>query len=703
MSKTRVYELAKELGLNTKKLIETLENDFKIEVKSHMSTLEEDVIETIKELYSDTGKKEAADKQKKIKKSGEDTVKKPNESYEIKKEQVPEEPKKEVRKDDEIKEITISYSDLKLDKLCEKMGKKQNDIIRDMFMKGKILRPGQSMSTEEAEVLALSYNFILNFIQEESVKESDSQNPEEILVERWKNTYLKKNEFKIRPPVVTVMGHVDHGKTTLLDAIRHTKVAEKEEGGITQSIGAYQTEYNGRKITFIDTPGHEAFTEMRARGAQATDIVVLIVAADDGVMPQTIEAYNHAKDANVPIIVAINKIDKPNANVELTKQQIVNKLNLIPEDWGGDTITVEISAKSGKGLEDLLEMILLVSEMQEINCYPKGNARGIIIESKLDKFLGPVATVIIKDGVLKQGDFFLAGSTHGKVRRMLDSNGKTIKKAPPSTPVQILGFEEVPSMHSVFYALDTLDEARNFSSINKEAFNKLNQKQSKKHMRLEDLMQLMEGDEKKKLNIIIKAGTFGEIEALKTSINKLKNDDVDIEVVHAGIGAVTTSDIMLATASNAVILGFRVKADSKTLQAADKEGIQVKRYDIIFNLIDEIKKALQGMLEPEEKEERIGSGEIKEVFKIKKIGAISGIQLNDGFVVKDGFVKIYRNSSLLTTVNIETLQHYKDQVKRVDAPKECGIKFENFSDISVGDELEFYRYIQVERTIEFKK
>ncbi|WP_318842100.1 translation initiation factor IF-2 [Oceanotoga sp. DSM 15011] len=696
MSKTRVYEMAKDIGMNTKDFIQLLKNEFNIKVKSHMSTLEDDTVEAILDLMEEENKKKIAKKEttKNLKKDSKSKEKNENNS----KKEV--EPPIKPEGENKIEEIIIAQDELKLDKLAQKMGKNQNDLIKAMFMQGIVLRPGQDLSPEMVEDIALNMNYLVT-IKEASKVSSD---PAQHIINKW-DEYYKYNskKLKIRPPVVTVMGHVDHGKTTLLDNIRGESVAESEAGGITQSIGAYQVEYNNKKITFIDTPGHEAFTEMRARGAQATDIVILIVAADDGVMPQTIEAYNHAKDAGVPIIVAINKVDKPNANVELTKQQMVAKLNLIPEDWGGDTITVEISAKSGKGIEDLLEMILLVSEVEEIKCKPNGNARAVIIDSKLDKFLGPIATVIVKDGVLKTGDFFIAGSTHGKVRRMLDDKGKTIKAAGPSTPVQLLGFDEVADMHSILYVVDTLDEARNISSIKKEMLNIQNQRISKKHVKLEDLMKMMEEDQKKVLNIVLKASTFGEIEALKNSISKLQNKDIDIEVIHAGIGSITNSDVMLASASDAVIMGFRVKADSKTIKEAEKEGIQIKKYDIIFNLIDDLKKALQGMLDPEEKEEITGSGKIKEVFKIKKVGNIAGVQILEGFVTRNGKVRIYRNGGLVNDVSIESLKHYKDEVKMVDAPKECGIKFENFDDISSGDELEFYRYVQIERQLDFNK
>jgi len=697
MPKIRVYELAKKLDYNSKDLVEILKNELDIDVKSHMSTLEQDTVEAIEDLLDPSkNKEEKAKKSEKSKKQEKSKKKKaaPKSEQQNKKE----EPVEKEEEKQSIGEINLTPSELTLDKIAKKLSVDQNDIIKKAFMEGKMLRPGQELSPTETEEIGLLYETVINFVEEEK-KEEELDNE---LVDYWNKVYEEqKDSLKTRPPVVTVMGHVDHGKTTLLDNIRNTKVAEGEEGGITQSIGAYQLEYNDKKITFIDTPGHEAFTEMRARGAQATDIVVLIIAADDGVMPQTIEAYNHAKDAKVPVIVAINKIDKPNANVELTKQQMVAKLNLIPEDWGGDTITVPISAISKEGIDELLEMISLVSEMEEIKCKPNGQARAVIIESKLDKFLGPVATVIVKDGILKTGDYFIAGSTYGKVRRMIDDQGRTIKKALPSTPVQVLGFNEVADTHSILYVTNSLNQAREISGKKKEKEDLANQNINKKHVKLEDFMKMMEGNQKKVLNIILKAGTFGEIEALKNSINKLQNPDIDIDIVHAGIGTVTTSDIMLASASDAVVMGFRVKVDNKAKKDAEKEGIQIKRYDIIFQLIDELKKALQGMLELEEKEENTGSGKIKEVFKIKKVGNVAGVIVEDGYVERDGGVRIYRNGSLLQDVKIESLKHYKDEVKRIEAPQEGGIKFENFDDFNAGDELEFYKNIQFERQIEF--
>lgn len=695
MSKTRVYEIAKELGMNSKELIEILQEEFDIQVKSHMSTLEDETVEAIKELIEEI--RETKKSEKKYKDVSKETKELSKEEEEI----------TELTEERPLKEIRLSEENLTLDKLAKEIGVEQNNIIKDMFLKGKILRPGQELDKKTVEEIALSYNAIVTFESqtiEPEIIESDEEDIEYQLAKRWNEIYEKeKDRLTNRPPVVTIMGHVDHGKTSLLDAIRHSHLAEKEEGGITQSIGAYQIDYNGKKITFIDTPGHEAFTEMRARGAQVTDIVVLVIAADDGVMPQTIEACNHAKNANVPIIVAINKIDKPNANIDLTKQQMVSKLNLVPEDWGGDTITVPISAKTSQGIDDLLEMIALVAEMQDIKCIPDGKARAVIIESKVDKAMGPLGTVIVKDGILKTGDDFVAGTTHGRVRRMINDKGLSVDEATPSTPVQVLGFNDVPSMHSILYVVGSKDEARTIAEkIRQRELEKI-QTSNKRHIKLEDIMQMMQAQEKKTLNILLKAGTYGEIEALKNAIQKFENPDIDIKIVHAGIGAISASDIMLASASDAIVLGFRVKADSKAVKMAEAEGIQIRRYNIIFDLIDDLRKALEGMLEPEEKEEIIGYGVIKDEFKIKGIGKVAGVQVTEGQVLKNGGVRIYRNGSLVADVKIASLRHYKDEVKSIEAPKECGILFENFEDFSKGDELEFYRIVKVKRELNIEQ
>jgi translation initiation factor IF-2 len=694
MPKARVYELAKRLNISARELLDELE-ELGVTVKNHMSVLDDETVNIIVGLYEEE-KKETVKKNEKAKSKVQEKEVKKLEKKLVSKEETPPEKKAPVQQ--AARAIKLKSDEFKLDTLAKKMNIPISKIIKDQFMKGIILRPGQILSMDDTRNIASQYEWEIELVQEDEV------NPFERLLESYKNTYREGVRLVQRPPVVTVMGHVDHGKTTLLDRIRKAKVAEGEIGGITQSIGAYQVEIRGKKITFIDTPGHEAFTEMRARGAQATDIVVLVVAADDGVMPQTIEAYNHAKTANVPIIVAINKIDKPNANIDLTKQQLASKLGLVPEDWGGDTVTVPVSAKTGKGVEDVLEMILLVAEVADIKCIPQGHARGIIIDSRLDKAVGPLATLVVKDGVLKAGDYVVAGSSAGRVKALINENGKRIKEAHPSDPVQIIGFDEVPDVHSIVYVVDDLDTSRSLSQYGKGQLQKEKSVTNKRHVRLEEFLSMTgESNEKKDLKLILKADSFGTVEALKQAMSKLENADVRIEVVHSGIGSVNSSDVMLASASDAVIMGFKVKPDAQARRQADVEGVQIKVYEIIFNLIDDLKKALEGLLEPEEVEEVTGRGHVKKIFKISKVGTIAGVQLIEGYVLKKGKMRVYRNNEEITDVDIEFLKHYKDDASRVDAPKECGIKAIGFDEFEEGDQLEFHTKKSVKRTIDFNE
>ncbi|HPT58526.1 MAG TPA: translation initiation factor IF-2 [Fervidobacterium sp.] len=673
MARLRVYELAKQLDMGTKELLHELE-ELGIEVKSHMSYIDEETVNILLDIYKQTLEEEEdiliAKSKESIKEKAE--VKKPP--------------------------IHITEQDLRLDKLAEKIKIPQNRIIQDFFMKGEVLRPGQQISVSLVKRIAKMYDVRLTFEEEETTKETiKTENPLDDLKRKFDELYVDKSKLSPRPPVVTVMGHVDHGKTTLLDHIRKTRVAEKEEGGITQSIGAYQVLINGKKITFIDTPGHEVFTEMRARGAQSTDIVVLVVAADDGVMPQTIEAYNHAKSANVPVIVAINKIDKPNANVDMTKQDLVTKLNLIPEDWGGDTIVVPISARNGINVDTLLEMILLVAEMQDIRCIPDSPVRAITIETKLDKGYGPVANAIVRDGILRVGDYIVAGKVYGKVKALIDDKGKRIREATPSTPVMIVGFEELPDPHSIIYVVDSKEAAVEITDKVREI--EIREMRKKRQIKLEEILKKMQETEKKEVRLILKADTVGSLQALQNAIVKLRTNEIDIDIVHSAVGAINSSDVMLASASEAIILGFRVKADTQTSKLAESEGIQIRTYTIIYKLLEDLKAALEGMLEPEEVEEKTGTGEIMKVFKIHRMGNIAGVQLYDGYVEKSGFVRIYRNGALVFEGKMETLKHYQQDVTRVNAPQECGIKFLNFDDIREKDEIEFYITKKVPRKL----
>ncbi|CCU83870.1 MULTISPECIES: translation initiation factor IF-2 [Mesotoga] len=692
MPKARVYELAKRLNITARELLDELE-ELGVTVKNHMSVLDEETVNIIVGLYEEE-KKETLRKAEKAKSKIQEKEAKKLEKKLVSIEEPPTE--KKIPVEHKARTIKLKSNEFKLDVLAKKMNVPISKVIKDQFMNGIILRPGQILSLEDAMNIAKNYEWEVELIHEQEI------NPFDAIVSAYSDAYKESSRLVQRPPVVTVMGHVDHGKTTLLDRIRKAKVAEDEIGGITQTIGAYQVEIRNKKITFIDTPGHEAFTEMRARGAQATDIVVLVVAADDGVMPQTIEAYNHAKTANVPIIVAINKIDKPNANVDLTKQQLASKLGLVPEDWGGDTVMVPVSAKTGKGVEDVLEMILLVAEVADIKCIPEGNARGIIIDSRLDKAVGPLATLVIKDGVLKPGSYVVAGSASGRVKALINEYGKRVKEANPSDPVQIIGFDEVPDVHSIVYAVDDLDTSRSLADFAKSQAQKEKSVTTKRHVRLEEFLSMTgTTDEKKELKLILKADSFGTVEALKQAMAKLENSDVKIEVVHSGIGSVNSSDVMLASASDAVIMGFKVKPDAMARKQAEVEGVQIKVYEIIFNLIDDLKKALEGLLEPEEVDEVIGHGHIKQLFKISKVGTIAGVQINDGYVLKKGKMRVYRRNEEVADLAIEVLKHYKDDVSRVDAPKECGIKAVGFDDFQEEDQLEFHSKKSVKRTIDF--
>jgi len=692
MPKARVYELAKRLNITARELLDELE-ELGVTVKNHMSVLDEETVNIIVGLYEEE-KKETLRKAEKAKSKIQEKEAKKLEKKLVSIEEPPTE--KKIPVEHKARTIKLKSNEFKLDVLAKKMNVPISKVIKDQFMNGIILRPGQILSLEDAMNIAKNYEWEVELIHEQEI------NPFDAIVSAYSDAYKESSRLVQRPPVVTVMGHVDHGKTTLLDRIRKAKVAEDEIGGITQTIGAYQVEIRNKKITFIDTPGHEAFTEMRARGAQATDIVVLVVAADDGVMPQTIEAYNHAKTANVPIIVAINKIDKPNANVDLTKQQLASKLGLVPEDWGGDTVMVPVSAKTGKGVEDVLEMILLVAEVADIKCIPEGNARGIIIDSRLDKAVGPLATLVIKDGVLKPGSYVVAGSASGRVKALINEYGKRVKEAYPSDPVQIIGFDEVPDVHSIVYAVDDLDTSRSLADFARSQAQKEKSVTTKRHVRLEEFLSMTgTTDEKKELKLILKADSFGTVEALKQAMAKLENSDVKIEVVHSGIGSVNSSDVMLASASDAVIMGFKVKPDAMARKQAEVEGVQIKVYEIIFNLIDDLKKALEGLLEPEEVDEVIGHGHIKQLFKISKVGTIAGVQINDGYVLKKGKMRVYRRNEEVADLAIEVLKHYKDDVSRVDAPKECGIKAVGFDDFQEEDQLEFHSKKSVKRTIDF--
>ena len=560
-----------------------------------------------------------------------------------------------------------------------------NALIKKLFLAGKMYNVNSELDFETAAEIALEYNCIAE--EEEKV---------DVIEELLKEDEEDEKDMVSRPPVVCVMGHVDHGKTSLLDAIRKTNVTSGEAGGITQHIGASVVEINGQTITFLDTPGHEAFTAMRMRGAQSTDIAILVVAADDGVMPQTIEAINHAKAAGIEIIVAINKIDKPSANVERVKQELT-EYELIPEDWGGSTIFCPVSAHTGEGLDNLLEMILLTAEVLELKANPNRNARGIVIEAELDKGRGPVATMLVQKGTLHVGDYLAVGSSHGKVRAMHNSKGVRVTEATPSTPVQILGLDTVPSAGEIFMAVDNEKEARQISEtyISQSRVKML--AETKSRMSLDDLYSQIQAGNVKELNIIIKADVQGSVEAVKQSLLKLSNDEVAVKCIHSGVGAINESDIILASASNAIVIGFNIRPDARAKETAETEGVDVRLYRVIYNAIEDIESAMKGMLDPVFEEQVIGHAEIRQTYKASGVGMIAGSYVLDGIINRNCSVRITREGNLIYEGKMASLKRFKDDVKEVKAGFECGIVLENFNDIQVEDQIEAYQMVEVPR------
>ncbi|MDD3413568.1 MAG: translation initiation factor IF-2 [Lachnospiraceae bacterium] len=592
--------------------------------------------------------------------------------------------KVETTPEEKIKVITLPDS-LTIKELAEKMKMQPSAIVKKLFLQGTVVTVNQEISYEQAEEIAIEYEIIC----EQEVKVDVI---EELLKEEEEDT----TDMSKRPPVICVMGHVDHGKTSLLDAIRKTNVTDREAGGITQHIGAYVVNTNGEKITFLDTPGHEAFTSMRMRGANSTDIAILVVAADDGVMPQTVEAINHAKAAGIEIIVAVNKIDKPNANIERVKQELT-EYELISEDWGGSTVFAPVSAKSGEGIEQLLEMILLTSEMLELKANTDRQARGLVIEAELDKGRGPVATVLVQKGTLHVGDFIAAGACHGKVRAMIDDKGKRVKEAGPSTPVEILGLNDVPNAGEIFVAPDNDREAKNFAAtfISQNKVKLLDD--TKQKMSLDDLFSQIKEGNLKELNLIVKADVQGSVEAVKQSLSKLSNEEVIVKVIHSGVGAINESDVILASASNAIIIGFNVRPDVTAKNTAETEGVDVRLYKVIYQAIEDVEAAMKGMLDPIFEEKVIGHAEIRQIFKASDIGNIAGSYVLDGTFERGCSVRITRAGEQVFEGPLASLKRFKDDVKEVKTGFECGLVFEGFGEMEELDVVEAYKMVQVER------
>lgn len=690
LSKLRVYELAKELEVSSKDLINMLSEEFNIQVKNHMSVIEEEDAELIKELIEESKKSE--DKQKTETKKTEDILEKYEEFAE---EKIKVKKNKKKTKDEDIgvepNNITSNEDDKTIEigdtitvkELSEKLNKPSTEVIKQLIFTGVMAAINQEIDFNTASKVAEKFNAVLVKKEEPLIKiENDEEEGLEEDAEKEK-----------RPPIVTVMGHVDHGKTSLLDAIRKSSVTETEAGGITQHIGAYTVNVNGEKITFLDTPGHEAFTAMRARGAQITDVVILVVAADDGIMPQTVEAINHCKAANVPIVVAINKIDKAVANPDRVKQELT-EYGLIAEDWGGDTICVPVSAHTKEGIDNLLEMVLLTAEMQELKGNPKRNAKGTVIEAKLDKGRGPVATLLVQNGTLHVGDSILVGTTYGRIRAMFDDKGKKIKSAGPSIPVEILGLSEVPAAGDKFNVTKDEKTARDMAGKRKEK-QRAEYLQSTHKVSLEDLYSQMQEGKVKELAIIVKADVQGSIEAVKQSLEKLSTDSIKIRVIHGAVGAITETDVILAAASNAIIIGFNVRPDANASNLAEKEKVDIKTYRIIYNAIDDIKAAMVGMLEPVYKEVVLGKAEVRMTYKISNVGTIAGCYIIDGKITRNSSVRVIRDGIVIFESTLASLKRFKDDVKEVASGYECGLSIEKFNDLKEGDIVEAYTMEQV--------
>lgn len=735
MSKVRVYEIAKQLDISTKEILDKLK-EYGFEVHSHMSSLQEDEVNLIMEYYA----QEEPTNEKKVEseevikpptptlselETAKETLKKqeeplqqstqladpratkehtrPDLTHQVKSTKGKNKKKNKNKKlekagnmgqqnfdnenknlNEDIKVIEIP-ANISIRDLADKMNMAAIELIKNLMKKGKMATINQEIDFELAAQVAEEFDIIVELEEEK-----------DLLEEIFKEVEDKEEDLEARPPVVVVMGHVDHGKTSLLDAIRSTHVTTREAGGITQHIGASTVTLNGKKITFLDTPGHEAFTAMRMRGAQVTDIAILVVAADDGVMPQTIEAINHARAAGVEIIVAINKMDKQGANPDRVKQELADQ-GLLVEDWGGDTICVPVSAVKGEGLDNLLEMVLLVAEMNNYKANPNCKARGTIVEAQLDKGRGPVATVLVQRGTLKVGDPIVAGCAYGRIRAMVDDKGRQVKKAGPSTPVEILGLSEVPVAGDMFYVANSDKQARQAADKVKAQGRLQILGQSQQKVSLDDLYNQIQEGQMKELNLIVKADVQGSVEAVKQSLERLSNEEVRIRIIHGAVGAITESDLMLASASGAIIIGFNVRPDTATKAIADREEVDIRLYRVIYNAIEDIKSAMKGMLDPEFVEKVTGHIEVRQTFKVSGVGTVAGGYVLDGKVGRHSGVRIVRDGIVVYEGKLASLKRFKDDVKEVNTGYECGLMFERFNDIKEGDIAEAFIMEEVPR------
>ena len=678
MAKVRIYELAKELEVSSKELINVLFEEFSIKAKNHMSVIEEEDAELIKELYSDenSGLKDSKNETvehyenlanedankvviRKRGRKGRDELGNNNNGVEA------------IEDEFVVIEGTITVKDL-----ADRLKRPYVEVIKQLIFLGVMAGMNQEIDFNTAEKVIEKYGAVAVLKEEEEGKIADD---EDIEVDLGTDK---------KPAVVTVMGHVDHGKTSLLDCIRKAKVTETEAGGITQHIGAYTVNINGEKITFLDTPGHEAFTSMRARGAQITDIVILVVAADDGIMPQTREAINHCKAAKVPMIVAINKMDRAGANPDKVKQELTEH-GLVAEDWGGDTICVPVSAHTKEGIDTLLEMVLITAEMLELKADASRRAKGTVIEAKLDKGRGPVATLLVQNGTLNTGDSIIVGSTYGRIRAMLDDKGKKIKTAGPSIPVEVLGLSEVPAAGDRFNVVKDEKTARNMAEARKS---KLREEhfQSSNRVSMENLYSQIQEGSVKELGVIVKADVQGSVEAVRQSLEKLSTDNVKVRVIHSGVGAITETDVILAAASNAIIIGFNVRPDNNAASIGEKENVEIKTYRIIYDALDDIKAAMVGMLDPVFKEVVLGRVEIRQIYKVSNVGTIAGSYVLNGKITRNSSIRVLRNGIVITESTLASLKRFKDDAKEVAAGYECGLSVEKFNDLKEGDIIEAF-------------
>ena len=693
MKKVRVYEYAKEIGKQSKDIISVLK-DAKIEVSNHMSMLTEEGLAKLDSVFKKIEKEQSKEINTKSKTENNQPK---NDNKKAKKKKNKKEKNKKSHKqqpaiieaptEETISEDTILVKDgMTVGELSEVLSVSSTELIKKLFMELKIMANiNQSLTLEQIELIAMDYG--------KEIQEEVEINKEDL--DLYFEVEDEDKDLKERAPIVTIMGHVDHGKTTLLDTIRNTRVTAGEAGGITQHIGAYQVRAKDKKITFLDTPGHAAFTTMRARGAKITDVTILVVAADDGVMPQTIEAINHAKAAEVPIIVAVNKMDKPQANPDRVMNELV-EFGLISEEWGGDTIFVPISALKGEGIDELLENILLVTEMQELKANPNRLALGTVIEAKLDKGRGAVATLLVQNGTLNVGDPLVVGNTFGRVRAMINDRNKNINVAKPSTPAEITGLQDVPNAGDRFVVFGDEKTARQIGEKRQQQYIETT-RQANSAVSLDTLFEQMKQGEMKDLNIIIKADVQGSVEALAMSLAKIDVEGVNVRIIHTGVGAINESDITLAVASNAVVIGFNVRPDSNAKQMAQTEQVDIRLHSIIYKVIEEIEAAMTGLLDPEFVEKVIGLAEVRQVYKVSKIGTIAGAYVTEGKVSRDGKVRVIRDSVVIYEGEIDTLRRFKDDVKEVQSGYECGMTVENFNDIKEGDVFEVFIMEEVKK------